>query len=119
MHKCNLDEIKYLMSLQLYNGYVEAQDQLLLARQENKRVNKYLDEIVKEVEMKAPLLKRQREEYERVQKAVANLSAKLEDAMKVVFVLNLLASYLLWKYVSAYIMHISYVYRKTLFLTQK
>ncbi|XP_051869005.1 translocated promoter region b, nuclear basket protein isoform X4 [Pristis pectinata] len=67
---------------ELYNGYVEAQDQLLLAKQENKRVNKYLDEIVKEVEMKAPLLKRQREEYERVQKAVANLSAKLEDAMK-------------------------------------
>uniref|UniRef100_UPI00398E7D17 translocated promoter region b, nuclear basket protein isoform X4 n=1 Tax=Pristiophorus japonicus TaxID=55135 RepID=UPI00398E7D17 len=67
---------------ELYNGYVEAQDQLLVAKQENKRVNKYLDEIVKEVEMKAPLLKRQREEYERVQKAVANLSAKLEDAMK-------------------------------------
>ncbi|XP_069794284.1 translocated promoter region b, nuclear basket protein isoform X2 [Narcine bancroftii] len=67
---------------ELYNGYVEAQDQLLLAKQENKRVNKYLDEIVKEVEMKAPLLKRQREEYERVQKSVANLSAKLEDAMK-------------------------------------
>ncbi|XP_078417520.1 translocated promoter region b, nuclear basket protein isoform X3 [Cetorhinus maximus] len=67
---------------ELYNGYVEAQDQLLLAKQENKRVNKYLDEIVKEVEMKAPLLKRQREEYERVQKAVAHLSAKLEDAMK-------------------------------------
>ncbi|XP_048458062.1 translocated promoter region b, nuclear basket protein [Rhincodon typus] len=67
---------------ELYNGYVEAQDQLLLAKQENKRVNKYLAEIVKEVEMKAPLLKRQREEYERVQKAVAHLSAKLEDAMK-------------------------------------
>ncbi|XP_067846585.1 translocated promoter region b, nuclear basket protein isoform X3 [Heptranchias perlo] len=67
---------------ELYNGYVEAQDQLLLAKQENKRVNKYLDEIVKEVEMKAPLLKRQREEYDRAQKAVTNLSAKLEDAMK-------------------------------------
>uniref|UniRef100_A0A4W3JII0 Nucleoprotein TPR n=1 Tax=Callorhinchus milii TaxID=7868 RepID=A0A4W3JII0_CALMI len=67
---------------ELYNAYVEAQDQLLLAKQENKRVNKYLDEIVKEVEMKAPILKRQREEYERGQKAVANLSAKLEEAMK-------------------------------------
>ncbi|XP_072429724.1 nucleoprotein TPR-like isoform X6 [Chiloscyllium punctatum] len=67
---------------ELYNGYVEAQDQLLLAKQENKRVSKYLAEIVKEVEMKAPLLRRQREEYQRVQKAVPHLSAKLEDAMK-------------------------------------
>lgn len=69
--------------LQLYNAYVEAQDQLLLEKLENKRINKYLDEIVQEVEAKAPILKRQREEYERSQKAVASLSAKLEQAMKV------------------------------------
>lgn len=62
---------------------MEAQDQLQLERLENKRVNQYLDEIVQEVEAKAPILKRQREEYERVQKSVANLSAKLEQAMKV------------------------------------
>lgn len=62
---------------------METQDQLLLEKLENKRINKYLDEIVKEVEAKAPILKRQREEYERAQKAVASLSAKLEQAMKV------------------------------------
>ncbi|KAK7825218.1 hypothetical protein U0070_009707 [Myodes glareolus] len=67
---------------ELYNAYVETQDQLLLEKLENKRINKYLDEIVKEVEAKAPILKRQREEYERAQKAVASLSAKLEQAMK-------------------------------------
>nr|XP_060630494.1 nucleoprotein TPR isoform X1 [Anolis sagrei ordinatus] len=67
---------------ELYNAYVEAQDQLLLEKLENKRINKYLDEIVQEVEAKAPILKRQREEYERSQKAVASLSAKLEYAMK-------------------------------------
>lgn len=70
---------------QLYNAYVETQDQLLLEKLENKRINKYLDEIVKEVEAKAPILKRQREEYERAQKAVASLSVKLEQAMKVGF----------------------------------
>ncbi|XP_023388958.1 nucleoprotein TPR [Pteropus vampyrus] len=68
---------------ELYNAYVETQDQLLLEKLENKRINKYLDEIVKEVEAKAPILKRQREEYERAQKAVASLSVKLEQAMKV------------------------------------
>uniref|UniRef100_A0A4W2GYU5 Nucleoprotein TPR n=1 Tax=Bos indicus x Bos taurus TaxID=30522 RepID=A0A4W2GYU5_BOBOX len=67
---------------ELYNAYVETQDQLLLEKLENKRINKYLDEIVKEVEAKAPILKRQREEYERAQKAVASLSIKLEQAMK-------------------------------------
>uniref|UniRef100_A0A8C5Q972 Nucleoprotein TPR n=1 Tax=Leptobrachium leishanense TaxID=445787 RepID=A0A8C5Q972_9ANUR len=67
---------------ELYNAYVETQDQLLLERQENKRLNKYLDEIVKEVEAKAPILKRQREEYERMQKTVASLSSKLEQAMR-------------------------------------
>lgn len=69
--------------MQLYNAYVETQDQLLLEKLENKRINKYLDEIVQEVEAKAPILKRQREEFERSQKAVASLSAKLEQAMKV------------------------------------
>ncbi|XP_048338451.1 nucleoprotein TPR isoform X1 [Sphaerodactylus townsendi] len=67
---------------ELYNAYIEAQDQLLLEKLENKRINKYLDEIVQEVEAKAPVLKRQREEYERSQKAVASLAAKLEQAMK-------------------------------------
>ena len=38
---------------------------------------------MQEVEAKAPILKRQREEFERSQKAVASLSAKLEQAMKV------------------------------------
>ncbi|XP_041127246.1 nucleoprotein TPR-like isoform X2 [Polyodon spathula] len=67
---------------ELYNAYVESQDQLLLEKLEIKRVNKYLDEIVQEVEAKAPILKRQREEYERLQKSVASLSDKLEQAMK-------------------------------------
>ncbi|XP_056379611.1 nucleoprotein TPR isoform X2 [Hyla sarda] len=67
---------------ELYNAYMETQDQLMIEKQENKRITKYLDDIVKEVEAKAPILKRQREEYERMQKTVASLSAKLEQAMK-------------------------------------
>jgi len=62
---------------------VEAQDQLHLEKLESKRVNKVLDEIVLEVENKAPILKRQREEYENMQKSMSSLCAKLEQAMKV------------------------------------
>ncbi|XP_051554060.1 nucleoprotein TPR-like isoform X2 [Myxocyprinus asiaticus] len=68
--------------MELYNAFVEAQDQLHLEKLENKRVNKVLDEIVLEVETKAPILKRQREEYENMQKSMSSLCAKLEQAMK-------------------------------------
>ncbi|KAF7690039.1 hypothetical protein HF521_011843 [Silurus meridionalis] len=67
---------------EIYSAYVESQEQLQLEKLENKRVNKYLDDIVQEVEAKAPMLKRQREELERSQKSVASLSAKLEHAMQ-------------------------------------
>ena len=62
---------------------MESQEHLQLERLENKRVNTYLDDIVQEVEAKAPVLKRQRDEHERMQHSVASLSAKLEQAVKV------------------------------------
>uniref|UniRef100_A0A3P8SK27 Nucleoprotein TPR n=1 Tax=Amphiprion percula TaxID=161767 RepID=A0A3P8SK27_AMPPE len=78
-----VSKIKPGMKLtELYTAYVESQEQLQLERLENKRVNKYLDDIVQEVEAKAPILKRQRDEHERMQKSVASLSAKLEQAVK-------------------------------------
>ncbi|XP_058493933.1 translocated promoter region b, nuclear basket protein isoform X1 [Solea solea] len=78
-----VSKIKPDMKLtELYTAYVESQEQLQLERLENKRVNKYLDDIVQEVEAKAPILKRQRDEHERMQKSVSSLSAKLEQAVK-------------------------------------
>lgn len=62
---------------------MESQEQLQLERLESKRVNKYLDDIVQEVEGKAIILKRQQDERERMQKSVASLSTKLEQAVKV------------------------------------
>lgn len=75
--------IFYMFAVQIYAAYVESREQLQLEKLENKRVNKYLDDIVQEVETKAPVLKRQREELERAQKSVASLSAKLEHAVQV------------------------------------
>ncbi|XP_041861765.1 translocated promoter region b, nuclear basket protein [Melanotaenia boesemani] len=78
-----VSKIKPGMKLtELYTAYLESQEQLQLERLENKRVNKYLDDIVQEVEAKAPILKRQRDEHDRMQKSVASLSAKLEQAVK-------------------------------------
>uniref|UniRef100_A0AAX7V9P8 Nucleoprotein TPR n=1 Tax=Astatotilapia calliptera TaxID=8154 RepID=A0AAX7V9P8_ASTCA len=64
----------------LYNAYAECQTQLQLEKQETRRVSRVLDEIVQEVESKAPVLKQQREEYESMQRSMASLCNKLEQA---------------------------------------
>lgn len=46
-------------------------------------MSRVLDEIVQEIESKAPVLKRQREEYESMQRSMASLCNKLEQARTV------------------------------------
>ncbi|KAJ3594641.1 hypothetical protein NHX12_003948, partial [Muraenolepis orangiensis] len=65
---------------ELYNAFASAQTQLQLEKQESRRVSRVLDEVVLEVEAKAPVLKRQREEYEAMQRSLASLCTKLEAA---------------------------------------
>ncbi|XP_054888551.1 nucleoprotein TPR [Poeciliopsis prolifica] len=72
----------------LYNAYAECQTQLQLEKQETRRVSKVLDEIVQEVESKAPVLKRQREEYENMQRSMASLCNKLEQARTEIYSLQ-------------------------------
>uniref|UniRef100_A0A8C7YYH4 Nucleoprotein TPR n=1 Tax=Oryzias sinensis TaxID=183150 RepID=A0A8C7YYH4_9TELE len=72
----------------LYNAYAECQTQLQLEKQETKRVSRVLDEIVHEVESKAPVLKRQREEYESMQRSMASLCSKLEQARAEIYSLQ-------------------------------
>ena len=69
--------------MQLYNAFSSAQSQLQLEKQESRRVSRVLDEIVQEVESKAPVLRRQREEYEALQRSMASLCNKLELARDV------------------------------------
>uniref|UniRef100_A0A3Q3XHX2 Uncharacterized protein n=1 Tax=Mola mola TaxID=94237 RepID=A0A3Q3XHX2_MOLML len=64
----------------LYNAYAECQTQLQMEKQETRRVSRVLDEIIQEVESKAPVLKRQREEYESMQRSMATLCNKLQQA---------------------------------------
>ncbi|XP_034039643.1 LOW QUALITY PROTEIN: nucleoprotein TPR [Thalassophryne amazonica] len=72
----------------LYNAFAECQTQLQLEKQETKRVSRVLDEIVQEVESKAPVLKRQREEYESMQRSMASLCNKLEQARMEIYSLQ-------------------------------
>ncbi|KAL7386103.1 hypothetical protein ABVT39_004054 [Epinephelus coioides] len=72
----------------LYNAYAECQTHLQLEKQETRRVSRVLDEIVQEVESKAPVLKRQREEYESMQRSMASLCNKLEQARTEIYSLQ-------------------------------
>ncbi|XP_061792549.1 nucleoprotein TPR-like isoform X2 [Nerophis lumbriciformis] len=72
----------------LYNAYSECQTQLQLEKQETRRVSKVLDDIVQEVESKAPVLRRQREEYESMQRSMASLWNKLEQARTEIYSLQ-------------------------------
>lgn len=72
----------------LYNAYSECQTKLQLEKQETRRVNRVLDEIIHEVESKAPILKRQREEYESMHRSMASLWNKLEQARSEIYSLQ-------------------------------
>ncbi|XP_061747344.1 nucleoprotein TPR-like isoform X1 [Nerophis ophidion] len=72
----------------LYNAYSECQTQLQLEKQETRRVSKVLEDIVQEVESKAPVLRRQREEYENMQSSMASLWNKLEQARTEIYSLQ-------------------------------
>ncbi|XP_061653390.1 nucleoprotein TPR-like isoform X3 [Phyllopteryx taeniolatus] len=72
----------------LYNAYSECQTQLQLEKQETRRVSKVLNEVIQEVESKAPVLRRQREEYETMQSSVASLWNKLEQARTDIYTLQ-------------------------------
>ena len=48
--------------LQIYSQLVASQEDLLAQKDENARLNTYLDQILKEIESRAPGLKRQRED---------------------------------------------------------
>uniref|UniRef100_A0A3Q3XS26 Uncharacterized protein n=1 Tax=Mola mola TaxID=94237 RepID=A0A3Q3XS26_MOLML len=69
----------------LYNAYAECQTQLQMEKQETRRVSRVLDEIIQEVESKAPVLKRQREEYESMQRSMATLCNKLQQAQMEIY----------------------------------
>jgi len=67
---------------QIYSEYVKVSDELLSEKDENARLKMYMEQILREVEEKAPLLMRQKENFEHSRKTVDNLSFKLEDNIK-------------------------------------
>ncbi|XP_060076894.1 nucleoprotein TPR-like [Ylistrum balloti] len=74
--------LKSGMSLtQIYNEYVQASDALMLEKEENQRLNQYLTQILQEIEEKAPLLKKQRQDYENSLSNIEQLTRQLDSSM--------------------------------------
>ncbi|KAL4235843.1 hypothetical protein ACF0H5_004232 [Mactra antiquata] len=66
---------------EIYNEYVQATDNLLLEKEENKRLNSYLDKILQEIQEKAPILVKQKEDYELALKSIDQMTRQLDAGM--------------------------------------
>eukprot|EP00899_Mesostigma_viride_P025375 jgi/Mesvir1/6021/Mv00765-RA.1 len=64
----------------LYSRYAEVEDALRHEQAARRRVQSYLDQILQELEEKAPLIQEQRQEYERLAESHALLLGRLKDA---------------------------------------
>ena len=72
--------IKSGMSLtQVYTQLVTCQEELLAAEDEKRRLNSYLEQILGDIEQRAPALKKQRDEYDRAVTTVNELSKQIEE----------------------------------------
>ena len=65
---------------QIYSEYVNLAETLQTQKTENQRLTSYINEIVKEIDEKAPVLKRQKLEYVEALKTIDSLTNQLENA---------------------------------------
>ena len=65
---------------QIYSQYVDVSTRLQLEEAENKRLGDCLATIMEEIEAKAPVLKQQRDDYERCLESVDLLTQQLDTA---------------------------------------
>jgi nucleoprotein TPR len=65
---------------QVFSQLVSLQEELLASKDENAKLNTYLEQILREIEERAPVLKKEREERERAVAAVTTLTEQLEEA---------------------------------------
>jgi nucleoprotein TPR len=66
---------------QIYSKYVETNDALLQKEKENEHLTDYLNEILRDLEEKAPILMQQKREFEEALQMNEHLSEKLREAV--------------------------------------
>ena len=72
--------IKSGMSLtQVYSELVSCQEELLNAKDENRQLNTYVEQILSDIEERAPAFKRQRDDYEKAMETISGLKIELQN----------------------------------------
>ncbi|XP_071529693.1 uncharacterized protein [Panulirus ornatus] len=66
---------------QLYSEYVSVSEKLMASEEENRRLKRYVDQILKEIEERVPVLKKQREDHQRSLETISSLHAQLENTL--------------------------------------
>ncbi|RKP24028.1 hypothetical protein SYNPS1DRAFT_7094, partial [Syncephalis pseudoplumigaleata] len=67
---------------QVYSDYVKLQEELAAEKRENQRITESLTGILQEIDERAPLLQKQREEYEAICQEATQLAEQLTTAMR-------------------------------------
>ena len=76
-----INEIKSGMSVtDMYTTLVEKSNALMASEKENERINVYMSQILNEITTKAPIIQRQREDYQRVVTSHDQLASRLDEA---------------------------------------
>lgn len=70
---------KGLTLSQLYAEHLTATDKLLKVQEENERLTRYVDQILQEIEERAPALQKQRDEYLAAVENVNALQKQLDE----------------------------------------
>ncbi|XP_045130805.1 nucleoprotein TPR-like [Portunus trituberculatus] len=72
---------KGLSLTQLYGEYLSTTEKLMAVEEENKRLKRYVDQILKEIEERVPVLKKQREDHQKSLETITALQTQLEEAL--------------------------------------
>ncbi|PSN32802.1 Nucleoprotein TPR [Blattella germanica] len=64
---------------QIYSQYVAIYDELMLEKEETKRLNLHMNTILEEIKERAPLLEKQKEDYERALENIATLTKEIDQ----------------------------------------
>nr|XP_045610228.1 nucleoprotein TPR-like [Procambarus clarkii] len=66
---------------QLYSEYLSVSEKLMATEEENKRLKRYVDQILQEIEERVPVLKKQRDDHQKSLETITTLHAQLDDAL--------------------------------------
>ncbi|XP_042237084.1 nucleoprotein TPR-like isoform X2 [Homarus americanus] len=66
---------------QLYSEYLSVSEKFMATEEENKRLKRYVDQILQEIEERVPVLKKQRDDHQRSLETITSLHAQLDEAL--------------------------------------